>query len=77
MHLRLHDSHYTFVRDDEAALVTAELVRAVAVVGTPDELIERIRDLDRQGLDQLMFLPTVVNQFRAVETFSRNVMARL
>jgi alkanesulfonate monooxygenase SsuD/methylene tetrahydromethanopterin reductase-like flavin-dependent oxidoreductase (luciferase family) len=77
LHLRLHDSHYTFVRDDEAALVTAELVRAVAVVGTPDELIERIRDLDRQGLDQLMFLPTVVNQFRAVETFSRNVMARL
>jgi alkanesulfonate monooxygenase SsuD/methylene tetrahydromethanopterin reductase-like flavin-dependent oxidoreductase (luciferase family) len=77
LHLRLHDSHYTFVRDDEAALVTAELVRAVAVVGTPDELIEHIRDLDRQGLDQLMFLPTVVDQFRAVETFSRNVMARL
>ena len=26
-HLRLHDSHYTFMREDEAPLVTPELVR--------------------------------------------------
>jgi len=76
-HIRLHDSHYTFMREDEAPLVTPELVRAVALVGTPGELIERIRELDRQGLSQLMFLPTVVNQYRLVETFSRQVMARL
>jgi alkanesulfonate monooxygenase SsuD/methylene tetrahydromethanopterin reductase-like flavin-dependent oxidoreductase (luciferase family) len=76
-HIRLHDSHYTYMREDEAPLVTPELVRAVALAGTPDELIERIRDLDRQGLSQLMFLPTVVNQYRLVETFSRQVMARL
>ena len=76
-HIRLHDSHYTYMREDEAPLVTPELVQAVALVGTPDELIERIRDLDRQGLSQLMFLPTVVNQYRLVETFSRKVMARL
>ena len=76
-HLRLHDSHYAFVREDEAPLVTEELVRAVALVGTAGELIERIRDLERQGLSQLMFLPTVVNQYRLVETFSRQVMAKL
>jgi hypothetical protein len=76
-HIRLHDSHYTFMREDEAPLVTPELVRAVALVGTPGELIERLRDLDRQGLSQLMFLPSVVNQFRLVETFSRKVMASL
>ena len=76
-HLRLHDSHYTFMREDEAPLVTPELVRAVALVGTPDELVEKIRDLERQGLSQLMFLPSVVNQYRLVETFSRKVMARL
>jgi alkanesulfonate monooxygenase SsuD/methylene tetrahydromethanopterin reductase-like flavin-dependent oxidoreductase (luciferase family) len=76
-HIRLHDSHYTFMREDEAALVTPELVRTVALAGTPEELVERIRDLDRQGLSQLMFLPSVVNQYRLVETFSRKVMARL
>lgn len=76
-HIRLHDSHYTFMREDEAALVTPDLVRAVAVVGEPEELIERIRDLERQGLSQLMFLPSVVNQYRLVETFSRKVMSRL
>ena len=76
-HLRLHDSHYTFMREDEAPLVTPELVRAVALVGTPGELVEKIRDLDRQGLSQLMFLPSVVNQYRLAETFSRKVMARL
>ncbi len=76
-HIRLHDSHYTFMREDEAVLVTPELVRATAIVGTPAELIERIRDLAQQGLKQLMFLPSVVNQYRLVETFSRQVMARL
>ncbi len=76
-HIRLHDSHYTFMREDEAPLVTPELVRAVALVGTPDELIERMRELDRQGLSQLMFLPSVVNQYRLVEDFARKVMARL
>ena len=76
-HIRLHDSHYTFMREDEAPLVTPELVRAVALVGTPEELVERIRDLDRQGLNQLMFLPSVVNQYRMVETFARKVIARL
>lgn len=76
-HIRLHDSHYTFMRPDEAPLVTPELVRAVAIAGTPDELVERIRDLARQGLRQLMFLPSVVHQYRLIETFSRQVMARL
>jgi alkanesulfonate monooxygenase SsuD/methylene tetrahydromethanopterin reductase-like flavin-dependent oxidoreductase (luciferase family) len=76
-HIRLHDSHYTFMREDEAAFVTPELVRAIAIAGTPGELVERIRDLERQGLKQLMFLPSVVNQYRLVETFSRKVMARL
>ena len=42
-----------------------------------DELVERIRDLEQQGLRQLMFLPSVVNQYRLVETFARKVMARL
>jgi alkanesulfonate monooxygenase SsuD/methylene tetrahydromethanopterin reductase-like flavin-dependent oxidoreductase (luciferase family) len=76
-HLRLHDSHYTFMRADEAPLVTPELVRAVAIVGEPDALVERMRDLDAQGLGQLMFLPSVTNQYRLVEDFSRKVMARL
>jgi hypothetical protein len=65
------------VRPDEAPLVTPQLVRAVALVGEPDALVERLRDLDGQGLGQLMFLPTVTNQYRLVETFSRQVMARL
>jgi alkanesulfonate monooxygenase SsuD/methylene tetrahydromethanopterin reductase-like flavin-dependent oxidoreductase (luciferase family) len=65
------------MREDEAPLVTPELVQAVALVGTPGELVERIRDLARQGLSQLMFLPSVVGQYRLVETFSRKVMARL
>jgi 5,10-methylenetetrahydromethanopterin reductase len=76
-HIRLHDSHYTYMREDELPLLTPELVRAVALIGRPEELVERIRDLERQGLSQLMFLPSVVSQYRLVETFSRKVMARL
>lgn len=49
----------------------------MALVGTPPELTERVRELSRQGLSQLMFLPSAVNQYRLVQTFARQVMAHL
>ena len=42
-HIRLHDSHYTFMREDEAPLVTPELVRPgqiILALSNPDPEIE-------------------------------------
>ena len=39
----------------EAELIDAQLIRDTCLVGTADELIERIRALANDGLDELIF----------------------
>jgi len=76
-HFALHGSHYTFLPPEEARLITPELVKAVCIAGRAEEVIERIRDLERQGLRHLMFLPPVEHQYRMIEDFSNKVMRKL
>jgi alkanesulfonate monooxygenase SsuD/methylene tetrahydromethanopterin reductase-like flavin-dependent oxidoreductase (luciferase family) len=76
-HFRTHEFHYTRLHPGEAELIDADLVRATCLVGTADELIERIQELERQGLQELMFATGVDAKWRFAEDFSRRVMARV
>ena len=76
-HFRTHEFHYTRLHPGEAELIDADLVRATCLVGTADELIERIQELERQGLQELMFATGVDGKWRFAEEFSRRVMARV
>ena len=76
-HQRLHASHYSFVDPEEARFVTADLVRATCLTGTPEELVERVKELERQGLRQIMLYPPLNRQYRVIEDFAEQVMARL
>src|SRR5207302_3457573 len=70
-------SHYTALHPGEAELIDAELIRATCLVGTAEELIEQMRELERQGLQELMFATGNDEKWRFAEAFSRQVMARL
>jgi 5,10-methylenetetrahydromethanopterin reductase len=76
-HLRVHDGHYTFMHPGEARLITPELLRATHLVGTAEELIEALRELDRQGLDELAFQLGTTAKYRFTEEFARRVMRKL
>ncbi len=76
-HFRTHEFHYTFLHPGEAKLIDADLIRATCLVGSADELIEQIRGLERQGLEELMFATGVDEKWRVAEEFSRRVMARI
>jgi 5,10-methylenetetrahydromethanopterin reductase len=76
-HFRTHEFHYTYLHPGEAELIDADLIRATCLVGTAEELIERIRNLERQGLQELMFATGVDEKWRFSEEFARRVMARL
>lgn len=76
-HQRLHASHYSFVDPDEARFITADLNRASCLTGTPDELMEQIRRLEREGLRQIMLYPPLNRQYRVIEDFAARVMSRL
>jgi 5,10-methylenetetrahydromethanopterin reductase len=76
-HFRTHELHYTALHPGEAELIDANLVRATCLVGTADELIEHVRELERQGLQELMFATGVDDKWRFAEEFARRVVARM
>jgi alkanesulfonate monooxygenase SsuD/methylene tetrahydromethanopterin reductase-like flavin-dependent oxidoreductase (luciferase family) len=76
-HLRTHEFHYTFLHPGEAELIDAGLIRATCLAGTADALIEQIRELERQGLQEIMFATGVDEKWRFAEEFARRVIARM
>jgi alkanesulfonate monooxygenase SsuD/methylene tetrahydromethanopterin reductase-like flavin-dependent oxidoreductase (luciferase family) len=76
-HFRTHEFHYTDLHPGEADLIDEQLIRDTCLVGTADELIERIRTLEAEGLQELIFATGNAAKWRLAEDFSRGVMARL
>jgi alkanesulfonate monooxygenase SsuD/methylene tetrahydromethanopterin reductase-like flavin-dependent oxidoreductase (luciferase family) len=76
-HLRTHEFHYTALHPGEAELIDAALIRATCIVGTADELIEQVRELEHQGLQELMFATGVDDKWRFADAFARQVIARV
>jgi len=56
---------------------TPGLVEAVCLAGTPEEIVERVRTLEKEGLRQIMLYPPLNRQYRVIEDFASMVMSRL
>ena len=62
---------------EEARFLTRELIEATCLAGVPERIVERVKELEGQGLRQLMLYPPLNRQYRVVEDFADRVMARL
>ena len=51
--------------------------RITCLVGTPEEIIEQVRQLEQAGLKHLMLLPLFETQYGVIEDFARNVMEKM
>lgn len=76
-HRELHASHSTFVRPEEAKFCTPELIRALGLVGQPEEMIGKLREFERQGVNEVLFVPPIERGYRVIEDFARRVIARM
>jgi alkanesulfonate monooxygenase SsuD/methylene tetrahydromethanopterin reductase-like flavin-dependent oxidoreductase (luciferase family) len=76
-HFRTHEFHYTGLHPGEAELIDAQLIRDTCLVGTAEELVERVRTLEQDGLQELIFATGTAAKWRLAEDFARQVMARL
>ncbi len=76
-HQRLHNSHYSFVDPEEARFLTPDLIKATCLSGVPEVLVEQLQALEQQGLRQIMLYPPLNRQYRVIEDFATQVMARL
>jgi len=53
-HQQLHRSHDSFLDPAETRFLTADLIRGSTLSGTPEELVKRVGEPERQGLRQVM-----------------------
>lgn len=74
-HLLLHEGHLVYTRPDEQDYLTAEIAEIAAMIGDPDQVIEKIRALEAAGLSHFAFQVTddPIGQMR---TFAETVMNR-
>ena len=74
-HLVLHEGHLVYARADEREFLTPALAESVAIIAEPDDMIERIRALERAGLSHFAFQVTddPINQ---MQYFADTVLRR-
>lgn len=73
-HQRIHMGHNCWVLPEEQQFVTADLIRATCMVGTQEELIEKIRGLEAAGLNQIMNLPSFDPRFDVLEAVAEKII---
>jgi alkanesulfonate monooxygenase SsuD/methylene tetrahydromethanopterin reductase-like flavin-dependent oxidoreductase (luciferase family) len=73
----MHKSHYSYLDPEEARFITPEMIRTFSVAGQPEEIVEQLREYERQGLDGINFIPTLDQQYRLIEDFARKVISRM
>ena len=76
-HQELHASHYSHLDPAEARFVTPEMIKTICIAGRPEEIVEQLRDLEKQGLNGINFIAPQELRYRVIEEFSRKVMARM
>jgi alkanesulfonate monooxygenase SsuD/methylene tetrahydromethanopterin reductase-like flavin-dependent oxidoreductase (luciferase family) len=77
LHQRIHSGHNCWVIPEEERFVSGTLIEATCLVGTRDQLIERLLALGAAGLDQVMILPAFEPRYEVLKRVARDVLAPL
>ena len=76
-HQKLHESHYSYLDPEEARFITPEMIRNFCIAGHPEEIVDQLHGLEKQGLNAVTFSLPVETMYRQIEDFSRNVMSKM
>ncbi len=76
-HQQLHASHYSYLDPDEARFVRPEMIRTFCIAGQPDEIIERLHELEAEGLNAINFSFPLERRYRMIEDFATRVIHRM
>ena len=73
-HQRIHGGHNCWVLPEEERFLTAEVLQASAMIGTQDQLLERLHGLAEAGLHQTMILPNFDTRFDVLERVAKDIV---
>jgi alkanesulfonate monooxygenase SsuD/methylene tetrahydromethanopterin reductase-like flavin-dependent oxidoreductase (luciferase family) len=71
---QIHDGHATFLQPGERRFVTPETIAATCVVGQPDEIASRVRELEKMGVKEVVLLPAMDWQRKVLRDVSETVL---
>ncbi len=73
-HQRIHAGHNCWVLPEEEKFVTRAVIEASCLVGTQDELLETLHNLDAAGLNQVMLLPPFDPRYDVIERVAKDII---
>jgi hypothetical protein len=73
-HQRIHLGHNCWVIPEEQQFLTKELLQATCLIGTQEELIDKLRSLNEAGLNQIMNLPSFDPRYEVLETIAEKII---
>ena len=73
-HQRIHGGHNCWVLEEEERFLTPEVLQATAMIGTRDQLVDRLLALADAGLHQVMILPNFDTRFDVLERVAKDVL---
>ena len=73
----MHESHNAYVAADERRFVTPDVIKRFCIVGQPAEVLEQVRELERQGVRQLMCNFPLERGYQMVRDYSKNIIQKL
>lgn len=76
-HQRIHAGHNCWVLEEEEQFLTPDVLAASSMIGTKDELIQRIQGMAAAGLDQLMILPNFDTRFDVLEKVGKEILPNI
>ncbi len=75
-YLQIHNGHCTFLVPEERRFITPKAIEGSCVIGTPDEIIEKLRNAEKNGLKEVALLPPMASARKVLGDFAEKVMKR-
>ena len=66
-HQRIHRGHSCWVIPEEEQFLTPAVLKASSMIGTREQLLERLSELHKAGLNQIMILPNFEPRYEVLE----------
>ena len=72
-HLKLYSGYLQKLRPEHEALMTEKIMRATTLVGTKEEIIESIRQMQAAGVHQVAVQP-ILDADETIDQFANEIM---
>ncbi|MEZ5559599.1 MAG: LLM class flavin-dependent oxidoreductase [Pseudomonadales bacterium] len=76
-HQRIHAGHNCWVLPEEERFLTPEVLQASSMIGTREQLLARLRELQSAGLRQVMILPNFDTRYDVLDRVGRDLVGQV